>query len=66
MQQDFGRPTKTTPNFGRKMEAIEEPSEEGGASIPARADKTLPNADIVENLATTKKSVERRSVNPLP
>ena len=24
----------TTPNFGNKTEAIEEPSEEGGASIP--------------------------------
>ena len=32
--------TKITPNFGRKKEAIEEPSEEGGASILARADKT--------------------------
>ena len=27
------RLTKTTPNFGRKTEAIEEPSKEGGASI---------------------------------
>ena len=60
------RPTTTTPNFGRKTEAIEEPSEEGGASILARADKTQPNADIAENSVTTKKSAERRSVNRLP
>ena len=33
---DEVQPTKTTPNFG-----IEDPSKEGGASIPARADKTL-------------------------
>ena len=32
---DEVRPTKTTPNFGRKTEAIEEPSQEGGASILA-------------------------------
>ena len=63
---DEVRPTKTTPNFGYKTEAIEEPSEEGGTSIPARTNKTRPNADIAENSATTKKSVERRSVNTLP
>ena len=63
---DEVRPTTTTPNFGRKTEAIEEPLQEGGASIPARADKTQPNADIAENSATAKKSVERRSVNRLP
>ena len=55
---DEVRPTKTTPNFGCKTEAIEEPSEEGGASIPARADKTQPNADIAENSTTTKKSAK--------
>ena len=65
-EADKVRITKTTPNFGRKTEAIEEPSEEGGASILARADKTQPNADIAENSATTKKSAERRSVNRLP
>ena len=59
---DEVRPMKTTPNFGRKMGAIAEPSEEGGASILTRADKTQPNADIAENSATTKKSAERRSV----
>ena len=60
------RPMKTTPNFGHKKEAIEEPSEEGGVSILARADKTQPNADIAENSTTTKKSAERRSANRLP
>ena len=30
---------KTTTNFSMKTEAIEKPSEEGGASIPVRADK---------------------------
>ena len=60
------RPTTTTPNFGRKTEANEEPLQEGGVSTPARVIKTQPNADIVENSATTKKSAERRSVNQLP
>ena len=40
---------KTTTYFCNKTEAIEEPSEEGGASIPVRVDKTLSNADIAEN-----------------
>ena len=31
---DEVRPTTTTPNFACKMGAIEEPSEEGGVSIP--------------------------------
>ena len=57
------RPMKTTLNCSRKTEAIAEPSKEGGASIPAQADKTQPDAHIVENWATTKKSVERRSMN---
>ena len=34
---DEVRPTTTTPNFGYKKEAMEEPSQEGGASTPARA-----------------------------
>ena len=49
---DKVRLTKTTPNFGRKTEAIEEPSQ--------------PNADIAENSATTTKSAERRCANRLP
>ena len=59
-------PTKTTPNFGHKTKAIEEPSEEGGTSILARANKTRLNVDIAENSATTKKSAKRRSANRLP
>ena len=58
--------TKTTPNFGRKTEGIEEPSEEGGPSIPAQAEKTQPNAVIAESSAITKKSAKRRCVNWLP
>ena len=53
------RPTTTTPNFGRKMEANEEPSQEGGASNPFRVVKTQPIVGIAENSATTKKSAER-------
>ena len=37
---DKVRPTKTTPNFRRKTEAIEEPSQEGGASTPVLVVKT--------------------------
>ena len=36
------RPTTTTPNCGRKTEANEEPSQEGGVSTTARAVKTQP------------------------
>ena len=60
------RPTTTTPNFGHKTEANEEPSQEGGASTPVRVAKTQPNAGIAENSATTKKSAERRYGNRPP
>ena len=63
---DEVRLTTTTPKFGNKTEAIEEPSEEGGASIPVRVDKTRSNAVIAEKSATMKKSAERRSVSRLP
>ena len=56
----------TTPNFGYKKEAMEEPSQEGGVSTPARVVKTQPNAGIAENSATTKKSVETRCGNRPP
>ena len=59
------RPT-TTPNFGHKTEANEEPSQEGGASTPVRVVKTQPHPNIVESSAITKKSAERRSANRLP
>ena len=59
-EADEARLTKTTRNFGIKMEAIGEPSEEGGVSISVGADKTWANADIVEKSVTTKKSVVRR------
>ena len=52
---------KRGPTYGNNSQfrpqdgAIKEPSEEGGASILVRANKTRPNADIVENSATMKK-----------
>ena len=52
------RPTTTTPNFGRKAEANEKPSQEGGVPNPARVVKTQTNVDIAQNSATTKKCVE--------
>ena len=63
---DKARSTTTTPNFGNKMEAIEEPSEEGGAIIPVQVDKTQSNADIAEKSATAKKSAERRCASRRP
>ena len=65
-EADKVRLTKTTPNFGHKTEANEEPSQEGGASTPVRVVKTQPNAGIAENSATTKKSAERRCGNRPP
>ena len=63
---DSTYPTKGAHNFGKDKEAIEEPSQEGGASTSARAVKTQPNVDIAESSAITKKSVERRSANQVP
>ena len=65
-EADKVRPTTTTPNFDNKMETIEEPSEEGGATNPVRADKPQSNADIAAKSATAKKSAERRCVSPCP
>ena len=58
--------TKTTLNYGNKMEAIGEPWVEGGAIITVRADKPRSNADIAAKSATTKKSAERRCVSRHP
>ena len=57
------RLTKRSP--GRKTGTIEEPSKEGGVSIPVRAAQTPPNADIVEKSATMMKGAERRNANRL-
>ena len=65
-EADKARFTKTTHNYGNKMEAIEEPSEEGGATIPVRVDKTRSNADIAEKSAIAKRSAERRCVSRRP
>ena len=59
-ESDEVRLTTTTPNFGNKTETIKECSEEGGASIPVRADKTRSNADIAAMSATGKESAKRR------
>ena len=58
--------TKGTQNFGYKKEGMEDSSQEGGASTPARAVNTQPNANIAEISAITKKSAERRSANRRP
>ena len=65
-EADEVRPMKTTPNFGKKAEIIEEHSKERGVSMSVQATKTPPNADIAAKSATTKKSAERRSTNRFP
>ena len=52
---DEVRPTTTTPNFGHKTEANEEPSQEGGVFTPARVVKTQTNADIAETRPPRKR-----------
>ena len=42
------QPTTITPNFGRKTEANEEPSQEGGVSTLARVVKMQPNGGIAD------------------
>jgi hypothetical protein len=63
---DKARSTTTTPNFGNEMEAIKEPSEEGGALIPIQVDKTQSNADIAGKSVIAKRSAERRCVSRRP
>ena len=53
---------ETTPNFGKKMETTWKRLEEGRTSMPVQAYKTQSNMDIARKSATTKRSVERRSV----
>ena len=65
-EADEARVTKTTLNYGNKIEAIGEPSEQGGATILVRVDKPQSNVDIVGRSATTKKNVVRRYTSQLP
>ena len=52
---DSTYPTKGTQNFGKKTEAIEEPSQEGGASAPNKVRKPCHLREtIVEKSAITK------------
>ena len=47
----------TTPTFDKIMEVHEEPSEDGGASMPDQASKTTPsNADTMAKSVTMKKN----------
>ena len=57
-------PAKGTQTFGKKTEAIEEPSEEGGASTPNKVGKPCHLlATIVERLAITKRSAEKEEAS---
>ena len=62
---DSTYPTKGTQNFGKKMEAIEEPSEEGGA-MPNKVGKPCHLlATIAERSAIAKRSAEKEEVSQL-
>ena len=59
--------TKGIQTFCKRTEALEEPSEEGGASMPNKVGKQchLP-ATIVGRSTTAKRSAERKEVSRLP
>ena len=59
-------PAKGTQTFDKKTDAIEEPSKEGGASMPNKVGKIchLP-ATIAESSAIAKRSAEKEEVNRL-
>ena len=59
-------PTKGTQNFGKKTKAIEEPSEEGGASTPNKVHEPWHlRATIAAKSAITKRSVEKEEASRL-
>ena len=61
---DSTYPTKGIQNFGKKTEAIEEPSQEGGASTPNKVRKTCHlRATIAAKLAIVKRSAEKEEVS---
>ena len=61
---DLTYPTKGTQSFGKKMEAIEEPSQEGGASTPNKVVKPCHlRANIAAKSAIAKRSAEKEEVS---
>ena len=61
---DKDRLMMATATFGKKTKVHEEPSAEGGASMPDQTDKTTPyDVGIVAKSATMKRTVERRRVS---
>ena len=64
---DLTYPTKGAQTFSKKTEAIEEPSEEEGASMPNKVGKQCHlHATIVGISATAKTSAERREASQFP
>ena len=60
-------PAKGTQTFGKKTEAIEEPSEEGGASMPNKVGKQCHLlAIIAAETAIAKRSAEKEEASQLP
>ena len=63
---DSTYPTKGTQTFGKKMEVIEEPSEEGGASTPNKVGKPCHlGATIAVRSAIAKRSAEKEEESRL-
>ena len=61
---DSTYPTKGTQNFGKKTEAIKEPSQEGRASTPNKVGKPCHlRATIAAKSAIAKRSVEKEEVS---
>ena len=64
---DSTYPTKGIQTFGKKTESIEEPSEEGGASMTNKIGKCGPlHAIIVGSSTIAKRSVENKEASRLP
>ena len=61
---DSTYPTKGTQNFGKKTEAIEEPSQEGGASTPNKVGKRRHlRATIAAKSTIAKRSAKKEEVS---
>ena len=61
---DLTYPMKGTQNFGKKTEAIEEPSQEGGASTPNKVGKPCHLREtIAAKSAIAKRSAEKEEVS---
>ena len=61
---DSTYPTMGTQNFGKKTKAIEEPSQEGGASMPNKVGKPFHlRVTIAAKSAIAKRSVEKEEVS---